>query len=152
MVTPPPPVLPPTPEGAVMIMNYSCALLMFIHAFFSNLEDLGCSYVKIRIWAGGEELRAGARRRRGSPEALRGGDGAERGAPQGLGGGDGRGAARGVDAAVRAEEDWEVVRPHALLRPRQQAARLLQEAAQGQHGASEGASNRWKLQSGRQRA
>lgn len=33
-----------------MIMNYSCALLMFIHAFFSNLEDLGCSYVKIRIW------------------------------------------------------------------------------------------------------
>lgn len=90
--------------------------------------------VDLEEGGGGAELRAGARRRLGSPEALRGGDGAERGAPQGLGGGDGRGAARGVDAAVRAEEDWEVVRPHALLRPRQQAARLLQEAAQGQHG------------------
>ena len=43
MVTPPPPVLPPTPEAEAvtkaMIMNYSCDLFMFIHAFF-YLEDL----------------------------------------------------------------------------------------------------------------
>jgi hypothetical protein len=39
-----------------------------------------------------------------------------------------------VDGAVRAEEDREVLLPHALLRPGQQAARLLQEEAQGQYG------------------
>jgi len=74
--------------------------------------------------------------RRGAPSAARVGDGAERGAAQGrLRGPDPRrGAARGVDGAPRPEEDREVLLPHAVLRPRQQGARLLQEAAQGQHG------------------
>lgn len=71
--------------------------------------------------------------RRGAPSAARRGDGAERGAAQGRLR-PGRGAARGVDGAPRPEEDREVLLPHAVLRPRQRGARLLQEAAQGQHG------------------
>jgi hypothetical protein len=62
------------------------------------------------------------------------GDGAERGAARGPSGAGGN-AAQGVDGVVRVEEDQEVL-PHALLRPRQQAARVLQEQAQGQHGDS----------------
>jgi hypothetical protein len=41
---------------------------------------------------------------------------------------------RRVDGTVRVEEDREVLLPHALLHPRQQPARLLQEESQGQHG------------------
>lgn len=104
---------------------------------------------------GGEELRARADGRwRSSSEAagpgpVHGGEGAERGAAapgrrRGSGGG---GAARGVDGAVRAAEDREVLLPQPLLRPRKQAARLLQEAAQGQHGATQVAFSRWELQS-----
>ena len=89
---------------------------------------------------GGEELRARADlRRRASSQAVPvpGGEGSERGAAAPAPGrrrGDGGRAAGGVDGAVRAAEDREVLLPPALLRPRQQAARLLQEAAQGQHG------------------
>jgi len=74
--------------------------------------------------------------RRGAPSDARDVDGAERGAAQGRlrGPSPRRGAARGVDGAPRPEEDREVLLPHAVLRPRQQGARLLQEAAQGQHG------------------
>jgi hypothetical protein len=85
-------------------------------------------------------VEAGRREERRAPAASCGGDGAERGAAQGrvrgawAGARRGRGAARGVAGAARAEEDREVLLPHALLRPRQQASRLLQEEAQGQHG------------------
>ena len=86
---------------------------------------------------GGEELRARADlRRRASSQAVPvpGGEGAERGAAAPTPGRRRGRAAGGVDGAVRAAEDREVLLPPALLRPRQQAARLLQEAAQGQHG------------------
>jgi len=50
-------------------------------------------------------------------------------------GGRGR-APRGMDGALRPPEDRQVLLPHALLRAREQAARLLQEEAQGQHGTT----------------
>jgi hypothetical protein len=39
-----------------------------------------------------------------------------------------------MDGAPRPEEDREVLLPHALLRPRQRRARVLQEEAEGPHG------------------
>ncbi len=54
MVTPPPPVLPPTPEAEAvtmaMIMNYSRDLFMFIHVFFILRICMCCSYLEIRLW------------------------------------------------------------------------------------------------------
>jgi hypothetical protein len=54
MVTPPPPVLPPTPEAEAvmmaMIINYSCDLFMFIHVFLILRICMCCSYLEIRLW------------------------------------------------------------------------------------------------------
>uniref|UniRef100_A0A453MP78 START domain-containing protein n=1 Tax=Aegilops tauschii subsp. strangulata TaxID=200361 RepID=A0A453MP78_AEGTS len=42
---------------------------------------------------------------------------------------------RGLDGALRPAQDRPVLLPHQILRARVQAARLLQEEAQGQHGS-----------------